>query len=1029
MPVLSLIIPVYNTEQYLNRCLDSIFKQSYSKIEVIVVDDCSPGSAEKIVTGYQQKYHNLKYFKHEQNRGLFLARLTGYTHATGEYIAFLDSDDYVTRDFYRTLMEKAIRSQADIIIGRTIIEKADGSHFIYSFHDCCLNFECLEGKDIQNTFWEQEGLCYSWHTIWNKIYSRRIWEKAFPFFQKIDTHIIMTEDIAFSSVLFYFAQKISTVKNNAYYYCENKNASTNSANLSIKKYIKNMQDMVIVFNFVHDFLTEQNASAFIMSKYDSFRQYYAKMWKSHGLSTYSGEEKKKALELVEQFYPNLDSTIQFEDHFFNTVLTPWAGGLEYAKDLISDDKYQWVSFDIFDTLITRPVYNPEDVWSFIDPLFRELMHTDTAFHKLRLEGERMAREYWGKKAPKKQDITLNQIYNFLADFYHIPQNVTTQLMHKEIDLELTLSSIRSSGKELFEFAQAIGKKIVLISDMYLETETIKTILDMHGYGGYYHLFLSSDIGLTKNTGALFQYVLNFLQVDGKHLLHIGDTWSSDIEKPKKFGIETFFLPKAKDAMENKINGIQTNSCAFLGDYACSDIINRKAYKKSIGYGALLSIVANQYFDNPYRYFNSETDFNIDPYFIGYYPVGMHLLGLTKWLIEESMQYGYKKLYFMSRDGYLPMLVYKQMAALYPDAPEAEYLYTSRKALMPFILSHLYDFYDMPIEIVNHTPKTVLSLLSFCTVDMVLEKLESLLASHHLAIDSCFKDRMEFNLFITIFLNSLYDEAKHRSAQELCTLYYSKIETNSATVDMGYSGRIQGAISAAVGRGIDVFFVHSDSKQYQVESQAHKFHIHTFYDFTPCMTGLIREHIFSSPEPSCIGFYWKNQKPVPAFEEEVKIYQDRFIVGQIQSGAQDFIKSFISKLGNYYHELPIKPVEISYPYEGFLRYMKSCDLKIFDASFFEDTVYGARKDLKISEFLKQQYTEFNILNRISDELSPAHLSYSDMLADHLRGRNRLLKFMIYLFADRENLRVKLWYRLQGNPVAFKICRGIYRKFLQ
>ncbi|WP_268612717.1 hypothetical protein, partial [Escherichia coli] len=79
---------------------------------------------------------------------------------------------------------------------------------------------------------------------------------------------------------------------------------------------------------------------------------------------------------------------------------------------------------------------------------------------------------------------------------------------------------------------------------------------------------------------------------------------------------------------------------------------------------------------------------------------------------------YKKLYFMSRDGYLPMLVYQQVSSLYSNAPKAEYLYTSRKALMPYMLENTYDFYDLPIEVVNHTPRTVLSLLEFCTKKVV-----------------------------------------------------------------------------------------------------------------------------------------------------------------------------------------------------------------------------------------------------------------------------------------------------------------------
>ena len=159
-PELSVIIPVYNTEKYLNRCLDSVFRQSLRQIEVIVVDDCSPGDTEAVLAPYLEAYANLKYFRHEKNKGLYLARLSGYTLAEGDYIAFLDSDDYVTRDFYRTLLWKARDTGADIVIGRTVIEKSDGSHFVYNYHDCALSFDILEGESVQNAFWDFLAFCF-----------------------------------------------------------------------------------------------------------------------------------------------------------------------------------------------------------------------------------------------------------------------------------------------------------------------------------------------------------------------------------------------------------------------------------------------------------------------------------------------------------------------------------------------------------------------------------------------------------------------------------------------------------------------------------------------------------------------------------------------------------------------------------------------------------------------------------------------------------------------------------------------------
>lgn len=107
--LLSIIIPVYNTEKYLKRCLDSVIKQTYRNIEIIVVNDCSPGNAEEIIHYYMEQDNRIKYITYEKNKGLFCARLKGAEIATGDYIAFIDSDDYVTIDFYNCLVKNALK--------------------------------------------------------------------------------------------------------------------------------------------------------------------------------------------------------------------------------------------------------------------------------------------------------------------------------------------------------------------------------------------------------------------------------------------------------------------------------------------------------------------------------------------------------------------------------------------------------------------------------------------------------------------------------------------------------------------------------------------------------------------------------------------------------------------------------------------------------------------------------------------------------------------------------------------------------
>lgn len=111
----SVIVPVYNTEKYLSKCLDSLVYQTLKDIEIIIVNDGSPDNSQKIIDDYVKKYKNIKAFE-KKNGGLSDARNYGIKKASGEYIAFLDSDDYVTVDMYEKMYKKAISQHFDMVV-------------------------------------------------------------------------------------------------------------------------------------------------------------------------------------------------------------------------------------------------------------------------------------------------------------------------------------------------------------------------------------------------------------------------------------------------------------------------------------------------------------------------------------------------------------------------------------------------------------------------------------------------------------------------------------------------------------------------------------------------------------------------------------------------------------------------------------------------------------------------------------------------------------------------------------------------
>lgn len=1001
---LSVVIPVYNTEQYLPRCIDSLINQTYKNIEFIFVNDCSPGNAEEIIKKYQEQDSRIKYVTYDKNRGLFRARMAGAEKAKGEYIAFMDSDDYATLDFYNTLIKCAEEKNAEIAVGKTIFKNVSNIDSVRNLHDECFLFDKIEGENVRKAYFGQKGLCFSWHTVWNKIYKKDLWDKCFPYYKKIDTHLIMTEDIAFSSLLFYNAKTVATVENDGYFYCENEGASTNAAKTTLKRFTKNMSDIKRVFDFVNEYFDEVGADSYIVNNFNETKKYYARMWQELADNTFKGDELKAADEIMRDFIGDFKEHTNRDYHFFASMSSKWNGGLESIKDTIAKSKCKYVSFDIFDTLIMRYVYNPEDIFLLMNKKFEEVYKSNISFDKLRIGAERVCRMKFGNSHPEYQDVNIDEIYDTLSEYYNIPLDVAKTMEAEEKKLEIKFSRRRKSAFELFDVAKLSGKEVILTSDMYLDEATIRAILDKAGYSGYKKLYISSVLRKTKANGDIFKAVIKDLGAKASDILHIGDTWINDIERPKSLGISTIFFPKAKEVFENKINGINTNLCHNIGETVCGIMCNPSKFKDSLGYRCMLALVAGYYFDNPYRSFNDESDFNGSPYFIGYYALGMHMVALSKWICDNSAEYD--NIYFMARDGYLPMLAYNIFRN--NENPKGEYIYTSRKMLLPLMIESKEDFFDLPVEYRNHTPATILELLSFCCKDYNANTLD-------FDVNKTFTDENEFNKFITFFVNNLYDSSKHNEAIERCKKYYAPLaKGNNASFDMGYSGRIQTAVSRACGKGIDALFVHSDSKRYSNMKRKGNYKIKTFYDFYPYMSGLIREHILSDSSSSCIGI---DENINLIFDGIEKLYQDSFVVNQIQQGAIDFVKDFKNIFIEYFDYIDFKPYEASMVFEGYLRCGKDFDRQIFKASYFEDLVYGSKDNINIYEFIKNYLVTLPV-----SEGAKNAVTKRDMLETVVAGHNRLVRAFAYIIFDPELFKLYMIDILNRNP---KVLRTLVK----
>lgn len=618
------------------------------------------------------------------------------------------------------------------------------------------------------------------------------------------------------------------------------------------------------------------------------------------------------------------------------------------KQMIASEQYEYISFDIFDTIFMRPFYRPTDLFYLLDSKFEEFSKANISFHKIRVDGETCARKFYELEKPHYEDIKLVEIYDYINELFGIEKFVCNEMMKLEIELEKKFITVRESVKILYEYAKKMGKKILFISDMYMNIENIEMLLHLHGFSMYEKIFLSSEERLLKKTGNLYNAVLSYLNVPASKILHIGDNLKSDIIKAEEKGFSTFYYPKALDVYENKYQDTLTNYCSKMGMMGAYPVANYSYIKNSLGYGVMVAMVANKYFDNPFRDFKSETDFNEDPFFMGYYILGMHLLGILRWIFHQIKEKNIKKIFFLSRDGWLIYKAYNISKKFLQYLPNSDYLYTSREAMLPIQIKEELDFFDLPIEFWKYTPKTLSKLLSFCTKELKENELKKIIIENNFEYNSYFTTVNKYHLFINFFLHKLYDKEKHINSVNIITEYFMDVKQEDIFFDMGYSGRIHESICRATRKKLYVLYIHMDGMKSDIMSRKGSFTINNFYDYTPSITGMLREYLLSENGPSCTGYCKVGTEVIPEFENNYK-NNNKDIINLIQNGALEFVLDYFEKFHEYIAYLPFKSTEVSFPFEGFLREISEKDRSIFNEEFLGDKIYGQNSQINISKF--------------------------------------------------------------------------------
>ncbi len=321
---------------------------------------------------------------------------------------------------------------------------------------------------------------------------------------------------------------------------------------------------------------------------------------------------------------------------------------ELARQL---EEYDVISFDVFDTLIFRPFSEPTDLFFFLGD---RLNYPD--FKRIRMEMEWKARERKYKKS-KSYEVNLEEIYTVLSQETGIDGQSASAM---EIELENKFCFANPYMEKVVKLIREKGKRMIITSDMYLNTEQIKVLLKSCGYSEFDAYYVSCDLQRSKSEGNLFEYI-KAAGGSKKNYAHVGDNYSSDIKNAKKHGFTPFHYVNVNAAGEPY-----------------------RPYDMSAITGGIYRGLVNAHIHNGMNCCSREYEY-------GYIYGGLFVTGYCQFIHQYVKEHGMDKILFLARDG---DVLSKAYHILYPEEDSKwEYVYWSRLAALKLSAGYYkYDYF-------------------------------------------------------------------------------------------------------------------------------------------------------------------------------------------------------------------------------------------------------------------------------------------------------------------------------------------------
>ena len=551
-----------------------------------------------------------------------------------------------------------------------------------------------------------------------------------------------------------------------------------------------------------------------------------------------------------------------------------------------------ISFDIFDTLLFRTIANPSHSFFLMQKEAEDILDHEYGidFHKTRLQAEGSARKKAGDEFGH-QDIEFSNIYDEFKELAGASDEQIDKLKQMELEAELRLCKPNNFIKDIVEEVLTMGKKIIYVSDMYLDTDFIKQLLENNGYIVKDNLFVSSEAKKTKHMGDLYPHVMEKINCKASDILHIGDNIYSDVKQSAKYNIKSFHIPKPTDS--------------FFSNKRNLSLWHTPDDARNINRSVILGLIANKSYAHKSAKQENSAPYSMDWEMFGYYVAGPLFLSFMQWVIEESKNDNIDKIYFLARDGYILQKIYEILKPVYKNLPDSVYTYSSRRAWKMARIRKLDN--DAKIFLRGDCNEV--------TIDHLIKRVGLNPDDFTNEIKNADIDRKELLKIgadadrIDSFFTSIEDVILKEAEQERndTLAYFESIDLgskqNAAIVDVGWHGSMQSNLAkilkdAGLNDGITGYYFGTRIKALDLRERGYKTKSFLFHQGEPfhyehtvfsCLE--IFELLFTAPDPSLIKMKRNGNNIEPVFDDIDSNEARHNLITKMQKGALEFTKDY------------------------------------------------------------------------------------------------------------------------------------------